>query len=58
MGSVGTQQRARRAPLRQPQKASRQRVAFNPRQHDFVFSPARFAFYVGGRGAGKTTAGA
>ena len=29
----------------------------HPRQHDFVNSPARFAFYVGGVGAGKTYAG-
>lgn len=44
-----------------PQNAAEQRnrrVEFNARQDEFVFSSARFAFYVGGRGAGKTTAGA
>lgn len=30
----------------------------NPKQDDFVSSSARFSFYVGGRGAGKTFAGA
>ena len=33
-------------------------LRLNPKQHDFVFSPARFSFYVGGRGAGKSYAGA
>jgi phage terminase large subunit-like protein len=30
----------------------------NPAQWAFVYSPARFSFYVGGVGAGKTFAGA
>lgn len=30
----------------------------NPVQWDFVYSASRFSFYVGGLGAGKTTAGA
>ena len=30
----------------------------NPKQDDFVASTARFSFYVGGLGAGKTYAGA
>jgi len=33
-------------------------LALHERQYDFVFSPARFSFYTGGRGAGKTYAGA
>lgn len=33
-------------------------VELNAKQDEFVFSPERFTFYVGGRGAGKTTAGA
>jgi hypothetical protein len=33
-------------------------MRLHPRQHDFVFSRARFSFYVGGVGAGKTYAGA
>jgi phage terminase large subunit-like protein len=31
--------------------------ALNPKQHDFVFSASRFAFYVGGIGSGKTFGG-
>ena len=54
------QQRARRAPLRKPQKAEsgRRDIALNAQQYEFVFSPYRFAFYVGGLGAGKSYAGA
>ena len=33
-------------------------LALHARQFDFVFSTARFSFYVGGRGAGKSYAGA
>jgi hypothetical protein len=33
-------------------------IALNPVQHQFVYCPARFSFYVGGIGAGKTFAGA
>jgi phage terminase large subunit-like protein len=33
-------------------------LLLNPKQYDFVFSEARFSFYVGGIGAGKTYAGA
>jgi phage terminase large subunit len=33
-------------------------LRLHPRQHAFVTSPARFAFYVGGVGAGKSFAGA
>ncbi|HEY7976384.1 MAG TPA: terminase large subunit [Ktedonobacterales bacterium] len=40
--------------------AERIRVALqlHERQYDFVFSPERFSFYVGGRGSGKTFAAA
>lgn len=34
------------------------RLALHERQYDFVFSPERFIFYVGGRGAGKSFGGA
>ncbi len=33
-------------------------LTLHPRQAEFVVTPARFAFYVGGVGAGKTYAGA
>ncbi|HEX2347586.1 MAG TPA: terminase family protein, partial [Ktedonobacterales bacterium] len=33
-------------------------LALHERQYDFVFSPERFSFYTGGRGAGKSFAGA
>ncbi|WIG60491.1 MAG: hypothetical protein OJF49_003239 [Ktedonobacterales bacterium] len=36
----------------------RRELLLNPKQYDFVFSEARFSFYVGGIGAGKTYAGA
>ncbi len=57
------QQRARRAPLRpsrKPQKVGglQRDIALNAQQYEFVFSPYRFAFYVGGLGAGKSYAGA
>ena len=62
MASVGTQQRARRAPLRKPTGGQAQRdnrdISLNPQQYEFVFSPERFSFYVGGVGAGKTYSGA
>jgi phage terminase large subunit len=40
--------------------SERIRVALrlHERQYDFVFSPAHYSFYVGGRGAGKTWSGA
>jgi phage terminase large subunit-like protein len=60
--TTAQQQRARRAPVRKPAARSsatgKLQFELNPRQYDFVFSPARFSFYVGGRGAGKSYAGA
>ena len=54
------QQRARRAPLRKLQKVGglQRDIALNAQQYEFVFSPERFSFYVGGVGAGKTYSGA
>ena len=60
MASIGTVQRARRAPLRKLPAARRDNrdISLNPQQYEFVFSPERFSFYVGGVGAGKTYSGA
>jgi phage terminase large subunit-like protein len=41
-----------------PEQRVRVALALHERQDDFVFSPAHYAFYVGGRGAGKSFAGA
>jgi len=65
MASVGTVQRARRAPVTRSSvnrskatQRDRRDISLNPQQYEFVFSPERFSFYVGGVGAGKTYSGA
>lgn len=50
----GVAGRTRTVGRREPDSPALLRL--NPKQDDFVFSEARFAFYVGGVGAGKALA--